>query len=75
MGEQNVKLIEFETSKMGTTGFKHWEAKLQKGLTEDRKSFTKYRDALLTLENYCERYVPLVVLNTMMELMQPVLDD
>lgn len=48
---------------------------MNKDLGLDRKAVQKLRDSVLTLENYSERYIPLVVLNTVMELMQPVLED
>jgi len=35
----------------------------------------KATDNLLTLENYCERYIPIVIMNRCRELLQSVFTD
>ena len=33
------------------------------------------KDSILTLENYVERYIPMVILKTVKDLVSPVLDE
>lgn len=35
----------------------------------------RYKNDLMTLENYCERYLPIVIMNTCSELMMPIFDN
>jgi hypothetical protein len=55
--------------------FKEWEANLTTKFDKLAKTHEKTKLNLLTLENYCERYAPLVTLNTILEMMAPVTVD
>ena len=75
MNTHNEKVVGFDLKKLSNLDFEKYRAEISKQIKETQTQYTKINNAVLTLENYAERYVPLVMINTTMELLATVLDE
>jgi len=67
-----VKLIHLEQDKLSAEYYTEFSKRMEKQIREESEKRKKLRRNLLTLENYTERYTPLVVLQTIREMMEGV---
>jgi hypothetical protein len=44
-------------------------------MAKDKEKLQQLEDAQITLENYCDRYIPLVMMQQIKDLIKPVLDS
>lgn len=72
--EQNIKLINLQSDKLNIVEFTEWSKQIDERVTKERLNRQKLKRNVLTLENYTERYIPLVVLKTVSELLNPVFE-
>lgn len=72
--EQNIKLINLQSDKLNIVEFTEWSKIIDERVTKERLNRQKLKRNVLTLENYTERYIPLVVLKTVSELLNPVFE-
>jgi len=70
-----VKLIHLEQDKLSAEYYTEFSKQMEKQIREESEKRKKLRRNLLTLENYTERYTPLVVLQTIREMMEGVFQD
>ena len=75
MNTHNEKVVGFDLKKLSNLDFEKYRAEISKQIKETQTQYTKINNAVLTLENYAERYVPLIMINTTMELLATVLDE
>lgn len=72
--DQNIKLINLQQDKLNVFEFTDWSKKLDAKVEKERLNRQKLKRNVLTLENYTERYIPLVVLRTVSDLLNPVFE-
>ena len=64
-----------EQDKLSAEYYTEFSKQMEKQIREESEKRKKLRRNLLTLENYTERYTPLVVLQTIREMMEGVFQD
>lgn len=70
----SLKILDLQESKTDASVFEDFKTQLTHKLKNDYKKYEYLRDTTLTLENYCERYIPIVTINTVKDLILPVLE-
>lgn len=70
--DQNKKMINLQSDKLNIVEFTEWSKKLEDKIEKERSNRQKLKRNVLTLENYTERYIPLVVLKTVSDMLNPV---
>ena len=73
--QQNLKLVAFDDLKLNKQDYLQFKETFLDEHRQNSKNIANQHDQILTLENYTERYIPIVIMNLVNDLIVPVLSD